>query len=108
MDGYIRFGEGTDAIPEYARPVIVSVVAEVLSMARKQEYGTISAIATICDTTASESAVSAQVADLCHSRLRELAGLINDEAANEPESRRPPTLQVFSQRRMGSRQVVYE
>lgn len=106
VDGYVRFGDAADSIPEYARPIFVSVVAEVLSLARKQEYSTVSSIADMC--ALKNSSAAAQIAKLCQSRLDELSGLINDEATIEPETGRPATLQVFSPCRTGSPQVVSE
>lgn len=93
VDGYIRFGDGTDAIPEFARPVFVSVVAEVLSIARKQEYETVSAIAAICAQTASESKAGL-IATLCQSRLDELSGLMEFEATAGTVAGRAPTSQL--------------
>jgi len=106
VDGYIHFGDGINSIPEYARPVIVSVVAEVLSIARKQEFGTISAIAALCGQTGSQSEVSAQIENLCRSRLGELSGLMNNESIIEKETGRSPALQRIDQLRINSRDAT--
>lgn len=103
VDGYIRFGDSTNAIPEFARPAIISVVAEVLSLARKQEYETISAIADICAQTPSKSPASFEIAELCQSRLDELSGTMGHETRVNAVAGRAPMSQLPAPRQIESR-----
>lgn len=106
VDGYVRFGDAADSIPEYARPIIVSVVAEVLSLARKQEYSTVSDIAGLCARLLPDSSASAQIVQLCESRLDELSGLMNDETRVETVAGRAPAPKLPCDPQIGSRNAT--
>ena len=99
VESSVRFGEGADAIPEFARPVIVSVVSEVLSIARKEEYAVLSSIADCCSRSVREPDAMNRIAEVCRLRLSQLSGSIDDEAASLPATfGRPPTPQYVDRR----------
>jgi len=73
VDGYIRFGNAGDSIPEMTRPVIVALVSEVLAIARKERYEDLSTIAGICDEQGSEAAKLERIAVTCRDRMFHVA-----------------------------------
>jgi hypothetical protein len=104
VDGYIHFGEGEQDIPEYTRPVIVAVVAEVLSIARKEEYGTLSTIVHLCSQPVQETVT--RIAEICQSRIDDLSGRLSEESA-PAASGRPPTPQ-YGDPRSASRRDSFQ
>jgi hypothetical protein len=92
VEAYIRFGEGQDAIPEFARPVIVAMVSEVLAIGRKQHCSDLATIADICSSPGEDSLRLQQIASLCQARLKKLTeddSLSGDSAAPRQSGRWP-------------------
>lgn len=105
VDRYVRFGDGPDAVPAVAREVMIALAAEVFSIARKEEYETLSSIADLCSSPKAGVSSIPLISKVCHTRLAELSDMVGQKSISAV-SGRPPTFQIPDTRNQREQQLA--